>query len=269
VTTYLCKACGTQYPPADAPPGACPICEDPRQYIPHDEGQVWLTWDELLDGHKADIRDDHGILGIGCMPSFAIGQRALLVKSAAGNVLWDCVAYLDEEIADRISAEGGLAAIAISHPHYYSTMVEWAHTFACPIHLHEADRKWVVRPDPSVRFWSGETKDLGGRLTLIRCGGHFEGGQVLHWAERRALLSGDILQVIPDRRYVSFMYSYPNLIPLPPSRVRAIAGALEPFPFDVIYGAWWDRFVERGGSGVVRRSADRYVRAVTEPGLPS
>jgi glyoxylase-like metal-dependent hydrolase (beta-lactamase superfamily II) len=269
MTTYVCKACGTQYPPADAAPAACPICQDPRQYIPHDEGQVWLTWKEFLDGHKADIRDDHGILGIGCMPSFAIGQRALLVKSAAGNVLWDCISYLDDEITERITAEGGLAAIAISHPHYYSSMVEWAHTFACPIHLHEAERKWVMRPDPSVRFWSGETNDLGGGLTLIRCGGHYEGGQVLHWAERGALLSGDIVQVIPDRRFVGFMYSYPNLIPLPPSRVRAIADALEPYSFDMIHGAWWDRFVERDGSGVVRRSADRYVRAVSEPGLPS
>jgi hypothetical protein len=269
LTTYVCKACGTQYPPSDAPPAACPICEDPRQYVPHDEGQVWLTWEKFVDGHDADIRDDHGILGIGCTPSFAIGQRALLVKSSAGNVLWDCITYLDDEIGERVGAEGGLAAIAISHPHYYSAMVEWAHTFGCPVYVHEAERKWVMRPDPAIRFWDGETHTLGGGLTLVRCGGHYEGAQVLHWAERRALLCGDIVQVIPDRRYVSFMYSYPNLIPLPPSKVQRIADALAPFPFDTIHGAWWDRFVADDGSGVVRRSADRYVRAVTEPGLSS
>jgi glyoxylase-like metal-dependent hydrolase (beta-lactamase superfamily II) len=269
VTTYVCKACGTQYPPSDEPPAACPICEDPRQYIPHDEGQVWLTWDEVVAGHSAEIRDDRGILGIGCTPSFAIGQRALLVKSPAGNVLWDCISYLDDAIVERVRAEGGLAAIAISHPHYYSAMVEWAHTFACPVYLHEADRKWVMRPDPAIRFWDGETHELGGGLTLVRCGGHFEGAQVLHWGERRALLSGDIVMVIPDRRFVSFMYSYPNLIPLPPSKVQRIADALAPFPFDTIHGAWWDRVVVGDGSTVVRRSADRYVRAVTEPGLPS
>jgi len=258
-----------QYPPSDEPPAACPICEDPRQYIPHDEGQVWLTFEELLGTHEPELRDDHGLLGIGCTPSFAIGQRALLVKSSAGNVLWDCLAYLDDEIAERIAAEGGLAAIAISHPHYYSTMVEWAHRFSCPIYLHEAERKWVVRSDPSVLFWEGETHELGGGLTLIRCGGHYQGGQVLHWRERRALLTGDIVMVIPDRRYVSFMYSYPNLIPLPPSKVQGIAAALAPFEFDTIYGAWWDRFIEAGGSNIVRRSAERYIRAVTEPGLPS
>ena len=267
--TFVCKACGTQFPPSDEPPGACAICEDARQYVPDDEGQVWLTWDEVREGRRADIRDDHGILGIGSDPDFAIGQRALLVKSTAGNVLWDCLAYLDDEIVERVSAEGGLAAIAISHPHYYTAMVEWAHAFGCPIHLHEAERKWVMRPDPAVRFWDGETNALGGGLTLIRCGGHYEGGQVLHWAERRALLSGDIVQVIPDRHFVGFMYSYPNLIPLPASSVQRIAAALEPFEFDTIHGAWWDRVVERDGSGVVRRSADRYVRAVTDPGLPS
>ena len=148
-------------------------------------------------------------------------------------------------------------------------MVEWAQRFGCPIYLHEAERKWVMRPDPAVRFWDGETHELGGGLTLVRCGGHYEGGQVLHWAERRALLTGDIVQVIPDRRYVSFMYSYPNLIPLPRSAVQRIAAALEPLEFDTLYGAWWDRFIARDASGVVRRSVDRYLRAIADPGLPS
>ena len=265
----MCATCGTQYPPDDDPPGACPICEDARQYVPHDTGQVWVTWEEFLAGHEADLREDHGILGIGCHPSFAIGQRALLVKSASGNVLWDCISYLDGAIVERVTAEGGLAAIAISHPHYYSAMVEWAHAFACPIHLHEAERKWVMRPDPAIRFWSGETLELGAGVTLVRCGGHFEGGQVLHWAARRALLSGDIVQVIPDRRFVSFMWSYPNLVPLPAARVEAIGRSLEPFEFDTIHGAWWGRVVAGDGSTVVRRSVERYVRAVSEPGLPS
>jgi glyoxylase-like metal-dependent hydrolase (beta-lactamase superfamily II) len=267
VTTWVCCACGTQYPPSEEPPPACPICEDPRQYVPHDTGQRWVTWEEFLSEHKAVVREDNGILGIGCEPSFAIGQRALLVKSAAGNVLWDCITYLDDDLAERVSGEGGIAAIAVSHPHYYSAMVEWARAFGCPIHLHRADERHVVRPDPMIHFWDGETHELGSGVTLIRCGGHFEGGQVLHWRDGDALLSGDIVMVIPDRRYVSFMYSYPNLIPLPPSKVQHVADALAPFAFDRIYGAWWDRVVTSGGSEAVRRSADRYVRAVSEPGL--
>jgi glyoxylase-like metal-dependent hydrolase (beta-lactamase superfamily II) len=264
LTSWICKACGTQYAAAPQPPGACAICEDPRQYVPHDEGQVWLTWDDVLDAHEAEVREEAGVLGVGMKPSFAIGQRALLVKSAAGNVLWDCIPYLDDGLIRRIAAEGGLAAIAISHPHYYSAMVEWAQAFGCPILLHEDDSAHVARPDHAVRFWSGETRPLGGGLTLIRCGGHFAGGQVLHWAERRTLFSGDIVQVIPDRRFVSFMYSYPNLIPLPAATVLAMVEKLEPYEFDRVYGAWWGRVVDGDGKGAVRRSAERYVAALAK-----
>ena len=103
-------------------------------------------------------------------------------------------------------------------------------------------------------------------MTLIRCGGHFAGGTVLHWPAgadgRGALLSGDIMHVVPDRRYVSFMYSYPNLIPLPAWQVRRIAEAVSPYPFDRIYGAWWDRVVPQDGKAAVARSAERYIAAL-------
>ena len=265
---HICATCGVQFSPSADAPQRCPICEDERQYVGWG-GQRWTTLEELRLKHHNDLRDDMGLVGVGIEPSFAIGQRALLVRSPEGNLLWDCITVIDDATINAVRDLGGIRAIAISHPHYYASMVEWAHTFGCPIYLHEAERKWVMRPDPAIRFWDGETNDLGGGLTLVRCGGHYEGGQVLHWAQRKALLSGDIVHVIPDRRYVSFMYSYPNLIPLPPSKVKHIADALVPFPFDTIYGAWFDRVIERDGSAVVRRSVDRYIRAVTEPGLPS
>jgi hypothetical protein len=89
---------------------------------------------------------------------------------------------------------------------------------------------------------------------------------VLHWRNGAGgagtLLSGDIVQVIPDPTHVGFMYSYPNLIPLPEASVRHIAGVLEPYPFEVIYGAWWERLVRRDAKAIVRRSADRYSRAL-------
>ena len=259
--TYLCVTCGTQYPPAKQPPRNCPICEDERQYVPAD-GQRWLEYPSFEKQHKAAIRDDAGILGLGVEPEFAIGQRALLVPGEEGNVLWDCVPFLDAH-RERIEAEGGLAVIAVSHPHYYTTMVEWARAFDARILVHHTDREWVMYPDGTVEFWRGETYELGDGRTLVRCGGHFAGGQVLHWAPRRALLSGDIVQVIPDRTHVSFMYSYPNLIPLPAETVQRIGKTLEPYDFETIHGAWWGRVVERDGNEVVRRSVDRYVRAVT------
>jgi glyoxylase-like metal-dependent hydrolase (beta-lactamase superfamily II) len=166
----------------------------------------------------------------------------------------------------RVEELGGIAAISISHPHYYSSMVEWAEAFDAPIYLHAADREWVMRPSDRVVFWEEERRELGPGLTLVRCGGHYEGGTVLHWAAgaegRGALLSGDIVQVIPDRHYVSFMYSYPNLIPLNEQAIRRIVAALEPFDFDRIHGAWWDRVVPTEAKAVVVRSAERYLKAI-------
>jgi len=150
-------------------------------------------------------------------PAFGIGQRAFLAQTPGAGVLWECIALIDDATVEIIQAMGGVSAIAISHPHYYTTMVEWSRALGgVPVYLHAADREWVMRPDPAVRFWEGDTQALGPGVTLVRLGGHFEGGTVLHWADRDAgrgvLLSGDILQVVPSR-HVSFMYSYPNLIP--------------------------------------------------------
>jgi hypothetical protein len=262
VPSFICVTCGTQFAESVEPPPRCPICEDERQYVGW-EGQQWTTLDDLRRDHRADIREEEpGLVGIGAAPSFAIGQRALLVQAPGGNVLWDCISLLDDEIGARVEELGGLRAIAISHPHYYSSMVEWARAFDAPVHLHAADRQWVMRPDERIEHWEGERLELGDGLTLVRCRGHFEGGTVLHWGAGNALLAGDIVQVVQDRSWVSFMYSYPNLIPLPAAAIERIVAAFEPFDFDRIYGAWWGRVVAADGKAVVRRSAERYLRAI-------
>ena len=258
---FVCETCGTQFAESGQPPARCPICEDERQYVGW-SGQRWTTLDELRRTHRNEIRDDFGLVGIGTEPSFAIGQRALIVPCPAGNVLWGCLSLIDDETVRRVRERGGLAAIAVDHPHFYSSMVEWADAFDCPIYLHAADREWVMRRSDRIVFWDGERLDLQPGLTLICLGGHFEGGTVLHWADGRALLSGDIATVVQDRRYVSFMYSYPNLIPLPASQIRRMVAALEPYEFDRIYGAWWDRVVAEDGKAAIRRSAERYLRAI-------
>jgi hypothetical protein len=264
--SFICMTCGTQYPATLQPPASCPICQDERQYIGFN-GQQWTTLTALQQQYSNEIRPlEPGLTGIGTQPSFAIAQRALLVQTPGGNVLWDCVSLIDTPTIDALNALGGVSAIAISHPHYYSSMIEWSQAFSAPIYLHADDRQWVMRPDPAIVFWEGETRPLWNGLTLIRCGGHFPGGAVLHWPAGAgglgALLSGDILTVVPDRRYVSFMYSYPNLIPLPASAVQRIVAAVEPYPFDRIYGAWWERVVQTGGKAAVYRSAERYIHAI-------
>lgn len=266
MTHLICRTCGTQFAESAVAPPACPICEDERQHVGYD-GQLWTTLEELGSGHSNRIEEIEPCLtGIGTEPAFAIDQRALLVRTGEGNLLWDCISLIDDETITAIGELGGIAAIAISHPHYYSSMAEWSHAFDAPVYLHAADRKHVMRPDPTICYWEGETKRLFGELTLIRGGGHFEGGTMAHWPAgaggKGALLSGDIIQVVSDRRWVSFMYSYPNLIPLPASEVRRIAATVEPFEFDRIYGAWWKRVVPEGGKEAVRRSAKRYVSHV-------
>lgn len=263
---YICVTCGTQFPASERPPANCPICEEERQYVGW-RGQQWTTLDELRhDYHNVIKPEEPGLTGIGTHPSFAIGQRALLVQAPGGNVLWDCLSLIDDPTVAAVRALGGVSAIAISHPHYYSAMVEWSRAFDAPVYLHAADRQWVMRPDPALVFWEGETRPLGAGLTLIRCGGHFDGGTVLHWAAgaegRGALLAGDILQVVQDRRWVSFMYSYPNLIPLPAAVVRRVAAAVAPYAFDRLYGAWWERVVARDAKAAVARSAARYIAAL-------
>jgi glyoxylase-like metal-dependent hydrolase (beta-lactamase superfamily II) len=264
---FVCVTCGTQHADMPAPPARCAVCEDGRQYVGWD-GQRWTTLDELRADHRNRVaQEEPSLTGVGTEPSFAIGQRALLVQTSQGNLLWDCVSLIDDPTVAAVRELGGVAAIAISHPHYYSSMVEWSRAFDAPVYLHEADRQWAMRPDAGIQFWSGETRRLFGGLTLIRCGGHFPGATVAHWpagAEGRGvLLAGDVIQVVQDRRFVSFMYSYPNLIPLPARIVRRIATTVAPYPFDRLYGAWWGRVVDRDAAAAVERSAARYVAALT------
>ncbi|MDQ6695031.1 MAG: MBL fold metallo-hydrolase [Chloroflexota bacterium] len=264
---YICITCGTQYTESNGPPERCPICEDERQYVGW-AGQQWTLLTDLREKHRNVVEEDEpGLIGIVTDPPFAIGQRARLIQAPGGNVLWECTSLVDSETVEAINRLGGVSAIAISHPHFYSSMVEWSLAFGeVPIYLHADDHKWVMRPDPAIIFWEGEQHSLGEGLTLVRCGGHFPGSTLLHWADgaqgRGVLLTGDGIYVVSDRRYVSFMYSYPNAIPLSARALRRIVEAVEPFKFERLYSSWKDRVVLSDAHGVVRRSAGRYIEAL-------
>jgi len=211
------------------------------------------------------------LISIVTFPAFGIGQRAQLLRTPQGNILWDCISLIDRATVGLINAMGGLKSIAISHPHYYSCMVEWSQAFGgIPIHLHAADKKWIMRDDPAIALWQGETKELAPGATLIRAGGHYPGGVVLHWAAgaggKGALLSGDIVQVVQDNKSVSFMWSFPNFIPLSAPRVEGVMKSLEPYTFDRVHGAFTDRTIWTDGKGVVERSAERYLKIIRGDG---
>src|SRR3982074_2820918 len=126
---FICKTCGAQYAECDQTPTVCTICQDERQYVGI-TGQQWTTLERLRLTNRNSIRfKEPGLIGVGIEPHFAIGQRALFLRTPKGNVLWDCLPLLDEAVVEAIKALGSISAIAISHPHYYSSMVEWSRAF--------------------------------------------------------------------------------------------------------------------------------------------
>jgi len=266
---FICTTCGTQYPITGQPQAACVICQDPRQYV-NPQGQAWTTMAALRQTHFSTFRRmEQGLIGIGTAPAFAIGQRALLLRTQQGNIMWDCTSFLDDTTTTIVAALGGIAGIAVSHPHFYGAMIDWSHAFgSVPVFVHARDRKFVTRLDPVIHFWEAETYEVTAGVTLIRCGGHFEGGSVLHWAQGAGglgvLLGSDILSVTPDRR-LSFMRSFPNLIPLDASSVLHIADSLDRWPFEAIYGSSWDKVVPAAAKTVLALSVQRYVNAVSAP----
>jgi len=270
VRAFICTACGLQFPASGEPPRECPICADYRQFVPR-AGQRWTTLEELRRDHRNAFQQlEPGLIGFSTAPEFAIGQRALLLRTPAGNVLWDCISLIDEATVEIVKGLGGLHAIAISHPHYYTTMVEWSLAFGAPVLLHSGDRQWAVREDSALTFWDGESREILPGVRLVHCGGHFSGSAILHWAAgadgRGALLTGDTIQVLPDNRCVSFMRSFPNMLPLPATEVARIARIVDGLRFDRIYGAFWDREVTRDARQRVKESADRYVAWISGRG---
>src|SRR5690606_11877858 len=127
------------------------------------------------------------------------------------------------EAVEAIGALGGIDAIAISHPHFYSSMVEWSDAFGgVPIHLHRADAGWIQRPSPDIVLWDGDELELADDVRLLHLPGHFPGSAALLWTggERPALLAGDSLHVADDLASVTVMHSVPNFIPVSPSVIR-------------------------------------------------
>ena len=204
---------------------------------------------------------------------FAIGERAILIRTPVGNVLWDLIPFLDQETVDKIVEMGGLKAIVISHPHYYSTWSDWSRTFACPVYVGAPDTIWLERVDsPGAEL--RPLKDLytpilpGSGITAIVAGGHFDGSALLHW-EGTLFIADTIftsrsgMNPVPGKPGVtsfSFFWSIPNYIPMHPDAVHTIWKQVKPFDFHTAFGAFESQDVrtmenehERGTGGVKGR----------------
>jgi glyoxylase-like metal-dependent hydrolase (beta-lactamase superfamily II) len=263
---WICTTCAVEYPEGDSPPAACPICEDERQYVPP-TGQAWTTLEDLAaSGHSLEITEtEPGLWGISPTPRIGINQKAHLVQTDAGNLLWDPPGYIDPAGVDRIRELGGITAIVASHPHMYGSQVSWSQAFDATIWVAECDRAWVQRDDAAVRTWTDDFEVLPGIL-LSRIGGHFPGSAVAYWSAgadgRGVLLSGDTMFPLPDEKWVSFLRSYPNYLPMSAAVVERVTNSVLTRPFDRVYGNFGNA-VRSDARRIVGRSADRYIAWVS------
>ncbi|WP_426515175.1 MBL fold metallo-hydrolase [Diaminobutyricibacter sp. McL0618] len=263
---WLCAACAVEYPAGEQPPAACPICLDERQYVPL-TGQAWTSLQQLSDqGSRVDITEAEPDLYIlSAAPEAGIGQHAKLVRTSGGNLLWDPTGYVDEAAAERVKALGGAEYVVASHPHMYGAQSTWARLLDATVLVAEADRNWVQRADPRIDTFTGDVELLPG-VTLRTIGGHFPGSSIVHWAEgaegRGVVLAGDTFFPGPSGRWVTFMRSYPNAIPMSAPVVGRVAAAVAAHPFDRAYGNFGNRIMS-DARGAVLRSADRYIAWVS------
>ena len=262
MTIFVCRTCAVEQPDTSEPASVCAICSDERQYV-RPTGQQWTTLEELgAAGHRGTVAEvEPGLYGITIEPSVGIGQRALLVQTASGNLLWDPTGYLDDDLVATIDKLGGLSAIAASHPHMFGVQVEWSHRFGgVPVYVQAVDREWLQRDDPVVATWDEKAEALPG-VVLHRIGGHFPGSAVVHFVGadgRGVVLSGDTVAGTPDEHLVSFMRSFPNKIPLSAAVVAKVADRVLQLDFDRLYDNFGGQVIG-DAAGWVRRSADRYI----------
>ncbi|MEO5983971.1 MAG: MBL fold metallo-hydrolase [Ferruginibacter sp.] len=257
----ICTTCGTQYP-GDNITHVCKICSEERQYIP-EEGQSWSTHEKLAESHKNEIiKLNDKLFEIVITPKFAIGQRAFLILTGSGNILWDCIALLDSNTINFINSKGGLKAIAISHPHYYSNMNTWAQTFNCPVYIHRKDEQWIFDKGEKITIWEGDEKCLWDEIKIINIGGHFEGSCVIlipSMSKEGTMLCGDTMYLSPSKKHFAIMYSYPNRIPLPISEIKRIKDRLNSIRFDSIFGFYSYQNLTGNAKEILKQSIERYL----------
>ncbi|KAH8906240.1 hypothetical protein BR93DRAFT_928838 [Coniochaeta sp. PMI_546] len=268
-SNLICNTCGTQYPATDLTHrSSCFICDDPRQYVPP-SGQSFNTLKDLTLSPRnyhnvfTPYAEDERLISINTVPKFAIGQRAILVRTPSGkNILWDCVTYLDVATVARINNLGGLHAIVISHPHYYSTHTEWSRAFGCPVYTAARDAEWkaITAETDKLLHADQDVFEVDG-VKILQLGGHFPGSLVLLFDGR--LLIADTLLTTPsgvgkwevnaagEKREkprglntFSFMWSIPNWIPLSPDEIVRMWSVLKKYDFRSTHGAFVGQDIE-------------------------
>lgn len=259
-TWLICSQCGTQFPSADRDSiRTCALCDDPRGSVPA-SGQAFTSMSELkAQGHRnvfEEYAGDSRITYITSRPPIGIGQRATLIQTRAGNILWDCITLLDDDTLRHIRGLGGLRAIVISHPHFYSAHAQWARAFACRVYLAADDAKWTtMRSGHQLLVPDVETPVLDTGAKMIRLGGHFPGSMVLLY-DRHVFIADTLMmtpagfgdwtadamgsprQRPPGQNSFAFMWSFPNRIPLGPDEIARMWYIICKYRFEAAHGSF-------------------------------
>jgi glyoxylase-like metal-dependent hydrolase (beta-lactamase superfamily II) len=258
----ICVTCGTQFAPGEVLSLLCPICNDDRQYI-NPNGQTWISAHELNKSHKVKItKINERLYSLKITPGFAIAQRAFLIISPGGNILWDCIPLVNTELIEFINSMGGLKAIAFSHPHYYSNMNNWAAIFDCPVYIHDFDGEWINYNSARIKLWDGDAKPLWDGIKIIHIGGHFPGSCVLHLPSANGsgtVFCGDTFYIAPSKRHIAVMHSYPNQILLTKDEFLAVFKRSAGLAFDALYGAFEQQNLTQNAHEIFTNSMKRYM----------
>ncbi|KAJ5626507.1 beta-lactamase-like protein [Penicillium herquei] len=259
----ICSTCGVQY---DVDAG---LNSSKEKYH-----NVFTTYPE-----------NPNLIAIHTAPKLGIGQRAFLCLGGAttGNILWDCITYLDEETIRHVNSLGGISAIVISHPHYFSTSIQWAETFDCDLYISAEDEEWLGNRGDGTRMklWNGQRLGFpcdksdgnpdGSDIIAIKTGGHFPGSSVLWWKSAKKLFIADTIMLIPSGLYTvnrppgtasfSFMWSYPNFIPLTPDAIHDIWKAIKDIHFEDAHGAFLGQDTRGNSKERILESAKIIIQA--------
>ncbi|GAA5225838.1 hydrolase [Paeniglutamicibacter antarcticus] len=259
---HTCATCAIEHPDSTLPPEVCKICSDERQWVPV-AGQQWVTREQLVErGYRVLIEElETDLYAVRTEPKLGIGQRGLLLRTEAGNLLFEPPGFIDEAAIARLQELGGVSVIASSHPHLTGSSIQYSHAFNhAPVYVARADEPWIRRPDTAIILWEGSAVLLPG-VIMHQCGGHFAGSSVVHWPAGRGgagvLLTGDTIGVGGDRKSAHAMRSYVNNIPLPARAIERILDTVLPLEFEGLYTAFGT--LEKGARETVDWSLRRYI----------
>ena len=151
-------------------------------------------------------------------------------------------------------------------------MVEWSRALGgVPVYLHARRQPVGGAARSGDRVLGRRHPRARARRHLIRCGGHFAGGTVLHWAD-----GADGAGRPADRRHHHGRRGSPNgglhvqlsrtTSRSAPPAVRADRRGGRAVRVRAVYGGWFGRNILAGGKQAVRYSVRRYLHAISDRG---